>query len=102
MITPYDWQEGIGNRAQYIEGKLKLGSPVLAVSIEAGIVAFTMRRQTRKIFEVYDRLLFSAVVNSRTWKPSGPPPSNLPTKKATTEANKTSRFNGSSPRSAHQ
>ena len=61
MITPYDWQEGIGNRAQYIEGKLKLGSPVLAVSIEAGIVAFTMRRQTRKIFEVYDRLLFSAV-----------------------------------------
>lgn len=61
MITPYDWQEGIANRAQYIEGKLKQGSPVLAVSIDAGILVYTMRRQTRKIFEIYDRLLFSAV-----------------------------------------
>jgi proteasome alpha subunit len=61
MITPYDWQEGIGNRAQYIEGKLKHGSPVLAVSLEAGILIYTRRRQTRKIFEVYDRLGFSAV-----------------------------------------
>jgi len=61
MITPYDWQEGIGNRAQYIEGKLKQGSPVLAVSIDAGILVYTMRRQVRKIFEIYDRLLFSAI-----------------------------------------
>lgn len=61
MITPYDWQEGIGNRAQYIEGKLKQGSPVLAVSLGAGILVYTMRRQTRKIFEVYDRLIFSAI-----------------------------------------
>lgn len=61
MITPYDWQEGIGNRAQYIEGKLKQGSPVLAVSIDAGILVYTMRRQVRKIFEVYDRLVFSAI-----------------------------------------
>ena len=28
MLTPYDWQEGIGNRAQYIEGKLAQGAPV--------------------------------------------------------------------------
>lgn len=61
MITPYDWQEGIGNRAQYIEGKLKQGSPVLAVSLEAGILIYTRRRQSRKIFEVYDRLAFSAI-----------------------------------------
>jgi len=61
MITPYDWQEGIANRAQYIEGKLKQGAPVLAVSIDAGILVYTMHRQSRKIFEIYDRLLFSAV-----------------------------------------
>jgi proteasome alpha subunit len=61
MITPYDWQEGIGNRAQYIEGKLKHGSPVLAVSLESGILIYTRRRQSRKVFEVYDRLGFSAI-----------------------------------------
>lgn len=61
MITPFDWQEGIGNRAQYIEGKLKHGSPVVAVSLESGILIYTRRRQSRKIFEVYDRLMFSAI-----------------------------------------
>lgn len=61
MITPYDWQEGIGNRAQYIEGKLKQGAPVLAVSLESGILIYTRRRQSRKIFEIYDRLAFSAI-----------------------------------------
>ena len=61
MYTPYDWQEGIGNRAQYIEGKLAQGVPVLAVSIDQGIVLFTYRRQARKIYEVYDRLAFAGV-----------------------------------------
>ncbi len=61
MLTPYDWQEGIGNRAQYIEGKLAQGTPVLAVSLADGILVFTYRRQARKIFEVYDRLIFAAI-----------------------------------------
>jgi proteasome alpha subunit len=61
MYTPYDWQEGIGNRAQYIEGKLATGSPVLAVSLPEGILVYTYRRQARKIYEIYDRLLFAAV-----------------------------------------
>lgn len=61
MFTPYDWQEGIGNRAQYIEAKLSQGSPVLALSLDEGILVFTFRRQARKIFEIYDRLLFAGV-----------------------------------------
>jgi proteasome alpha subunit len=61
MFTPYDWQEGIGNRAQYIEGKLAQGAPVLAVSLDSGILVFTYRRQARKIYEIYDRLLFAGV-----------------------------------------
>lgn len=61
MLTPYDWQEGIGNRAQYIEGKLAQGSPILAVSLDAGILAFTFRRRARKIYEIYDRLLFAGL-----------------------------------------
>ncbi len=61
MLTPYDWQEGIGNRAQYIEGKLAQGAPVLALSRPEGILLFTYRRQSRKIYEIYDRLVFSGV-----------------------------------------
>src|SRR3569832_2774998 len=61
MFTPYDWQEGIGNRAQYIEAKLAQGAPVVAVSLEDGILVFTYRRQARKIYEVYDRLIFAGI-----------------------------------------
>jgi len=61
VFTPYDWQEGIGHRAQYIQGKLAQGSPVLAVSLEAGILVFTYRRQARKIYEIYDRLIFAGI-----------------------------------------
>jgi proteasome alpha subunit len=61
MLTPYDWQEGIGNRAQYIEQKLAQGAPALMVSLQAGILTFTYRRQSEKIFEIYDRLIFSAI-----------------------------------------
>lgn len=61
MLTPYDWQEGIGNRAQYIEAKLNQGTPVIAVSRAEGILLFTYRRSSRKLFEVYDRLGFGAI-----------------------------------------
>ena len=61
MLTPYDWQEGIGNRAQYVEAKLAQGMPVLALSIPEGVLVVTRRRQPRKVFEVYDRLLMAAI-----------------------------------------
>jgi proteasome alpha subunit len=61
VYTPYDWQEGIGNRAQYIEGKLTQGAPAMAISLDAGILVFTYRRQSRKIFEIYDRLIYTAI-----------------------------------------
>lgn len=61
VISPFDWQEGVGNRASYIEGKLAQGAPVLAVSLPEGILAFTYRRLTPKLHEVYDRLLFAGL-----------------------------------------
>ena len=61
MLTPYDWQEGIGNRAQYIEGKLAQGAPVLALSRPEGVLLLTYRRQAKKIYEIYDRLVFAGV-----------------------------------------
>jgi proteasome alpha subunit len=61
VFTPYDWQEGIGNRAQYIEGRLAQGAPVFAVSLNQGILLFTYRRQARKIYEIYDRLVMAGI-----------------------------------------
>ncbi len=61
MFTPYDWQEGIGNRAQYIEGKLEQGVPVVAISLAEGILVFTYCRQSKKIYEIYDRLIFAGI-----------------------------------------
>lgn len=61
MLTPYDWQEGMGHRASYVESKLAQGAPVLAISIEEGILFYTFRRQARKVYEIYDRLIFSAI-----------------------------------------
>lgn len=61
MFTPYDWQEGIGHRAQYVENKLAQGVPVAAISLDEGILIATFKRQTRKIYEIYDLLAFSAI-----------------------------------------
>jgi len=35
--------------------------PALAVSLNEGILVLTYRRQARKIFEIYDRLIFTAI-----------------------------------------
>lgn len=61
MLTPYDWQEAIGHRISYVQSRLAGGAPVLAVSLEEGVLALTVRRQARKIYEVYDRLLFAGL-----------------------------------------
>ncbi|MER3495713.1 MAG: hypothetical protein C4320_02140 [Armatimonadota bacterium] len=61
MLTPYDWQEGIGNRAQYVEARLGSGAPVLSLSLEEGILLYTFRRQSAKLYEVYDRIAFAAI-----------------------------------------
>lgn len=61
MFTPYDWQEGIGHRAQFCLSRLEAGVPVLMVSLDAGILAFSVRRQARKIYEIYNHLMFSAI-----------------------------------------
>jgi proteasome alpha subunit len=61
MLSPYDWQEGIGHRAQYVESRLAGGSPVVAASFEEGIVMVAYRKSARKLFEVYDELAMGAI-----------------------------------------
>lgn len=61
MLSPYDWQEAMGNRVSYILGRIERGAPVLGVSLNAGILMFTYRRQSKKLFEIYDRLGFAGL-----------------------------------------
>jgi proteasome alpha subunit len=61
MMSPFDWQGAMSNRVEYIGSRIEKGSPVLALSIEEGIILFTYRRTSRKLFEVYDRLGFGGL-----------------------------------------
>lgn len=62
-VSPYEWNESIRQRNEYIDERLKEGSPVIGISYDNGILLFCLRGTQRKIFEVYDRLMFSAVGN---------------------------------------
>jgi proteasome alpha subunit len=61
--SPYDWNDSIQQRNEYIEDRLKAGSPVVAVTYDAGILMLSVRQTQRKVYEVYDRLMFSAIGN---------------------------------------
>ncbi len=58
---PYRWVEAIANRREYIEDQLRLGSPVVALDYADGLLLLTVSRETRKVFEVYDRVAFAAL-----------------------------------------
>jgi proteasome alpha subunit len=58
---PYRWVEAIANRREYIEDQLRLGSPVVALNYADGMLLLTVSRETRKVFEVYDRVAFAAL-----------------------------------------
>ncbi|MGQ9900814.1 MAG: hypothetical protein ACUVR1_01205 [Fimbriimonadales bacterium] len=63
MLTPYDFQENLQQRAQYIRNRLRAGSPVIGISYDNGVLLLALRRRGRKVYEVYDRLMFSAIGN---------------------------------------
>ena len=61
MYSPYDFNQSIAHRAEYVEERLKSGSPVVGVSYDGGVLLFTVKRTQRKVFEIYDQLMFSAI-----------------------------------------
>lgn len=61
MLTPFDWQESVGHRVQYIESRLAPALPIAAVSCPEGVVMATHGRHGSKLFEVYDRLAIGAL-----------------------------------------
>ncbi len=61
--SPYDWNESIQQRNEYIEDRLKDGSPVVALTYDNGLLLLSARQTQRKVYEVYDKLMFSAIGN---------------------------------------
>lgn len=57
----YDFNNAVQQRNEYVEGHLRDGSPVVALSYDNGILLLTLRGTQRKIFEVYDRLALGAL-----------------------------------------
>lgn len=63
VYSPFDFNEAIGHRKEYIEDRLRDGSPVVGVHYSTGLLLLTIRKTQRKVFEIYDRLLYSAIGN---------------------------------------
>jgi len=59
--SPYDWNESIQQRNEFIEDRLKDGSPVVALTYDDGLLMLSVRQTQRKVYEVYDKLMFSAI-----------------------------------------
>ena len=58
---PYRWIEAIQDRQDYIEDQLRLGSPVVGITYNEGMMLLTVSKGQRKIFEVHDRIALSAI-----------------------------------------
>lgn len=63
MYSPYDFNQTIAHRAEYVEERLKSGMPVVALSCAEGVLLAAPKREQHKIFEIYDRLIYSALGN---------------------------------------
>lgn len=60
--TAYDWQQTLAEKADYAEGRLRRGSPVVALSLPEGVLLLSVRRGGQaKLFEIYDRLALGAL-----------------------------------------
>lgn len=63
MVTPYDFNEAVQQRSEFVEERLRAGSPVVGLRYADGLLLLSARRTQRKVFEIYDRLMMSALGN---------------------------------------
>jgi proteasome alpha subunit len=61
MVSPYDFNEAVQHRAEYVDERLREGSPVVGLRYQDGLLLLSARRTQRKTFEIYDRLMMSAI-----------------------------------------
>lgn len=58
---PFRWVQAMHNRREYILERLREDSPVVGLSCERGILLFTVSAQSRKNYEIYDRIAFGGM-----------------------------------------
>jgi proteasome alpha subunit len=63
MYSPYDFNQSIAHRQEYVEDRLKGGAPVVGISYDQGILLWTVKRTQRKLFEIYDQIMYGAIGN---------------------------------------
>ncbi len=63
MVTPYDFNESVQQRSEYVDERLREGSPVVGLKYRDGLLLLSTKRTQRKVFEIYDRLMMSAIGN---------------------------------------
>lgn len=61
MFSPFDFNEADRHRRDHVEDRIKEGSPIVGISFDAGLLLLTVRQTQRKVFEIYDRLIYSAI-----------------------------------------
>ncbi len=61
--SPYDWRQTLQEKADYVEDRLRGGSPVIALSCREGVLLLTLRGTQRKLYELYERLAFGGLGN---------------------------------------
>ncbi len=61
MYSPFDINEAVAHRKEFVEEGLRSGSPVVGMNYEGGLMLLTVRRSQRKVYEIYDRQMFSAI-----------------------------------------
>lgn len=61
VFSPYDYNELERQRREGVEERLREGSPIVGVSFDSGLALLTVRQTQRKVFEIYDRMIYSAI-----------------------------------------
>src|SRR5437868_385260 len=61
VFSGFDYNEADRSRREHVEGHLAEGSPIVGVAFNDGLLVLSVRKTQRKVFEVYDRLIFSAI-----------------------------------------
>ena len=61
MYSPFDFNEAMGHRKDFVEEALRPGSPAVGIAYDGGIALLSVQRGQRKIYEIYDRQMFSAI-----------------------------------------
>jgi proteasome alpha subunit len=61
LFSGYGFNEADRQRRDHVEQSLRRGSPVVGISFADGLLLLTVSQARSKVFEIYDRLIFSAI-----------------------------------------